>query len=124
MRQQRARTLSDDELIAELRQVPSRTGRSSVTVADLRQHSTLSERVYIARFGSWPAAVTAAGLTIAPRGRYWSNEELAANLRRIIQLHDRTPTPAEMDRPPSTITSGTYRRRFGDLARAREALKT
>jgi hypothetical protein len=26
--------------------------------------------------------------------------------------------------PPSTITSGTYRRRFGDLARARRALKT
>ena len=52
MRQQRARTLSDDELTTELRQVTARTGRLSVTVADLRTHSTLSERVYIARFGS------------------------------------------------------------------------
>ena len=70
-------------------------------------------------------ALAAAGLTIAPRGRrYWADDELAANLRQVIQLHGRTPTPAEMDRPPSTMTSGTYRRRFGDLARAREALET
>jgi hypothetical protein len=61
---------------------------------------------------------------IAPRGRYWSDDELAANLRQVVQRHGRTPIPAEMDRPPSTITSETYRRRFGDLARARAALKT
>jgi hypothetical protein len=64
------------------------------------------------------------GLTIAPRGQYWSDEELAANLRQVIQLHGRTPTLAEMDLPPSTITSGTYRRRFGDLTHARDTLKT
>lgn len=70
------------------------------------------------------AAVAAAGLTIALRGRFWSDDELAANLHQIVQLYGRTPTPAEMDRPPSTITSGTYRRRFAALAPAREVLRT
>ena len=93
-------------------------------MTDLKTHSTIGKRVYTARFGSWPAALAAAGLTLSPRGRYWSDQELATNQHRVMQLRGRTPTPAEMDRPPSTITSGTYRRRFGDLTRAREALKT
>ncbi len=61
----RAGRLSNDELLEGLRQVPTRTGRPYVIGADLRTHSTVSKRVYVARFGSWPAA----GLTIAPRGR-------------------------------------------------------
>ena len=90
-----------------------------MTGSDLRTHSTVSKRVYVARFGSWPAALAAAGLTISPRGRSWSDEELAANLSQVIQEHGRPPTLEDLDRPPSTITSGIYRRRFGDLAAQR-----
>jgi hypothetical protein len=67
-----------------LREVPTRTGRPYVTKSDLREHATHSESVYVARFGSRPAGVAAAGLPMAPRGRYWSDEELAANLRHMI----------------------------------------
>ena len=95
MRQQRARRLSDDDLITKLRRVLLRTGRPNVTVAELWKHSPLSERFYIGRFGSWPAALAAAGLEVTPLGRYWSDDELAANLRRVVQLHGRTPIPAE-----------------------------
>jgi hypothetical protein len=108
VRQQHARRLSNNEL----RQIPTRTGRPDLTGADLRARPTVSKRVYVSRFGSWPAALAAAGLTIAPRGRrYWSDELLAANLGRVIQEHGRTPILADLDRPPSSITSGTYRRR-------------
>lgn len=122
MRRDRPGALSDDELIADLRQIRSHTGRPYVTKPDVRQYAKNSERVYIARFGSWPAALAAAGLTIAPTGRSWSNDDLAANLRHLIQLYGRTPVSREMDRPPSMITFDTYRRRFGNLDHAKDAL--
>jgi hypothetical protein len=78
-------------------------------------------QVFQTRFGSWPAALAAAGMTVAPTGRSWTEAELAANLL-VIELHGRTPIPAEMDRPPSTVSSKTYRNRYGDLAQARTAL--
>ena len=69
MHEQRARTLNDAELLEELRQVPARTGRPHVTVADLRTHSTVGTRVFLDRFGTWPAALAPAGLTVSPVGR-------------------------------------------------------
>ncbi len=119
MRTQWARTLSDHELLAELQRVAQ---AGPVTVSGLRKHSALSERVFVARFGSWPAAVAAAGLTLSPRGRYWTDDQLAAILLEVVQRYGRTPTAAELDRPPSVVTSSTYRRRFGNLQRARQTL--
>src|SRR5215207_7703595 len=62
----------------------------------------------------------------------YTDAELVAEVRRVASMlpegaltasRFRTPTLAEMDLP-STITSGTYRRRFGDLTHARDAPKT
>lgn len=72
-----------DRQADEARRIATRTGRATVTVADLQTHSTvLGKRVLVARFGSWPAAVAATGLTIAPRGRYWTDEELRQTCSR------------------------------------------
>lgn len=124
MRQQRARTLTDAELLSELRRIAQVSGRPYVTRSELRRLSTVaSDVVYIGRFGSWPAALTAAGLTVAPRGRYWTDHDLETNLRTVIAHHRHPPMMADLDRPPSAITSNTYRRRYGSLQGALDKLK-
>lgn len=91
MRAQTARTLTNDQLLAELRRIADHTGRSYVTGLDLRAYSPVNKSVFIARFGTWPAALAAAGLNMAPRGRYYTDDNLAANLRAVIDVHGRTP---------------------------------
>lgn len=59
---------------------------------------------------------------MAPRGRYHTDGALAANLRTVINVHGRTPRLSEMDCLPSTITSKTYRDRYGTLEQARRTL--
>ena len=123
MRQQKARTMTDAELLNELRRIAARTGRLYVTRPELRTLSTVaSEAVYIRRFGSWPVALTAAGLTVAPTGRYWTDGQLLANLRAVAERNRRPLTLADLDRPPSTITSHTYRHRYGNLRNALDAM--
>lgn len=87
-----------------------------------RAYSPVNKSVFVYRFGSWPAALAAAGLTVAPRGRYHTDGALAANLRTVITVHGRTPRLSEMDCLPSTITSKTYRDRYGTLEQARRTL--
>lgn len=123
MRQQKARRLTDAQLLTELRRIAARTGRPYVTRHELRTLSAVaSEVVYIGRFGSWPAALTAAGLTVAPTGRYWTDNQLLANLRTVAETHRRPLALADLDRPPSTITSHTYRHRYGSLRNALDAI--
>ena len=124
MRQQKARRLTDVELLAELRRIAEVTGRLYVTRPELRTRSAMaSEVVYIRRFGPLPAALTAAGLTVAPSGRrYRTDDQLLTNLRSVVDAHGRTLTLADLDRPPSTITSHTYRHRYGSLRNALDAM--
>jgi hypothetical protein len=123
MQQQQARRMTNAELLAELRRIAARTGRPYVTRSELRTLSTVASAVvYVGRFGSWPAALNAAGLTVAPKGRYWTDDQLMANLRGVAEQRRRTLTLADLDRPPSTITSHTYRHRYGTLRNALDAM--
>lgn len=111
MRAQRSRRLSDEEVLAELRRLADADG--CITQSAVRQSALISTYTPTVRFGSWAAAVAAAGLHQSAMANRWSDAELGSNLHQLVQLYRRPPTLPEMRRPPSRADRATYVRRFG-----------
>jgi hypothetical protein len=106
--------LTDELLIAELQKVADRVGSGTITMANVRKHSeVMGVQVLVSRFGSFGAACAAAGLQPAKRANRWTDEDFATNFRLVERHLGRTPIRADMDRPPSTISSGSYVYRYG-----------
>lgn len=88
-----ADAIPEADLLADLRRVADRLGRSPSKrdYADLGEHSYAT---YHRRFGSWNAALAAAGLDIHTQHRPLDAETVAADLRRLA---------TDMGHPPSTV---------------------
>lgn len=126
MRTRPSQHLTDVQVLDELRRVARLAGRGgTVTVRDVALHSTvLGKSTVTDRFGSWAAAVEAAGLQVSRRGRGPLTEQnLAANLHAVWTHLGRRPTQADMRRPPSQISPEPYRKRYGGWTAAVQALR-
>lgn len=122
MLDQRAKNLSAEDVSTELRRIAELLGTNSLRLRDVSMHSNLmSERVILNRFGTWKAALEAAGLEILPKGRRWTDDDYFENLLDVWTYHGRVPKHAEMDQPPSRITSGGYEGKFGTWGKAKLA---
>jgi hypothetical protein len=80
MRRQPARTMTDAELIEELRAVARRKGGDILSVEEIERHSRISAAVLRTRFGSWSNALRAAGLHLSNHGRRYTDDECFENL--------------------------------------------
>lgn len=122
MRALRSRRMSDEQIVGELRRLAHPDGQ--ITMPALRGSPVISERVVTARFGSWPAAVAAAGLRQSRMANRWTEDQLSTNLETLLELYGRPPTSTEMRRPPSTINRTTYTNRFGSWPEVLEWFRT
>ncbi len=119
---QRGRSTTPADIVAELQRIADICGRRFITRQDLLKYGELvSERAVLNRFGSWKAALDAAGLELSKMGRRYHEDEYFENLLLVWTHHGRAPTYAEMDRLPSAISSGGYASRFGTWGRAKLA---
>jgi hypothetical protein len=121
MRTQQARSLSNDELLAELRRVSALNSQGVITRAIFDQQAICNSAALEDRFGSWGKAVSLAGAVLSPLGRRHSNEDYFENLLTVWTHHGRQPLLREMDAPPSRITSGGYEAKFGGWRKALRA---
>ncbi len=97
-------------------------GRKTITRAEFLEHSDLiGERALLNRFGSWKAALDAAGLELSTLGRRWTEDDYFENLLEVWTHHGKAPTYAQMNEPPSRITNGAYASRFGSWGKAKQA---
>jgi hypothetical protein len=112
------RTLSDDQLIEEMRRVSNVVGHPSVTVEDLNQHAVVGVASFRNRFGSLKAALRAAGLVEGILGRRYSDEECFENLFAVWTHFGRPPTYDEIKLPPSVVGPKAYTRRWRTWRRA------
>ena len=106
------RTLSDEQLIQEMRRVSEIVGRSSVTVEDIDQHSVVGPSSFRNRFGSIKAALRAAGLVEGILGRRYTDEECYENLLVVWTHFGRPPTYDEMKSTPSVVGPKAYTHRW------------
>lgn len=122
MRGQRARTLSDEELLDELRRVATLRGTKTLTREGFRVHAKgVSDAAIARRFGSWAEGLRKAGLEVSPLGRRWSDDDYFENVLAVWTHYGRPPRYAEMNLPPSRITAGAYEAKFGTWGRAKAA---
>jgi hypothetical protein len=119
------RDIPERTLVRDLRRVARRTGSRRVTGAVYRQHGAFGASTLIRRFGSWNAAVEAAGLGLTRRWKV-PNAVLLQNLAEVWRKLGRQPSCAELTKceDVSKFAGGTYRRRFGSWRNALSAFET
>ena len=104
--------ISDAELLADLRRVAELLGVKTLRYDEYPQHGRCASRTFATRFGSWNAALSAAGLEIGRRQDI-SEEELFENMEQVWTTLGRQPRREEMQKPLSAFSPNTYTRRFG-----------
>ena len=113
MRSQPGRAMSNAEILAQICNVAARLGKASLTGADIAANSEINQRLLKSRFGGVSKALRQAGIEQGNMGRRYTEDEVFQNLLEVWTHHGRQPTHSEMDRPPSTVGSNTYIKRYG-----------
>lgn len=103
-----ARSLSNDEIVTEIRRVAQLTGNGNLTADDLRQHAVIGVDAIRNRFGSLKAAFRAAGLLETAQGRRYTEEGCFENLLNVWTHYGRPPQYQEMKLPPSVVGPKAY----------------
>lgn len=107
-----------EELVAELHRVADELG-DPPTQNEMLTHGEYSSTTYENRFGTWTAAVEAAGLT--PRGRQdIPHDELLSELSRLENEIGRCPTVDDIVEV-SRYSQTAFLNEFGSIQRARDA---
>ena len=113
------RNISDDDLLSDLRRVASERSEQQVKQRTYKNHGKYGVTTIIRRFGSWNAAVGAAGLE-ATVERNISNEKLFSALYDLWVAIGRQPSYSEVQKPMCQFHVATYERRFGSWRQALE----
>ncbi|NTV33087.1 MAG: HNH endonuclease, partial [Deltaproteobacteria bacterium] len=90
---------SDDEILAEIKRVASKLGKSSLAQSEFNRHASFSGDTAAKHFGSWNAAVEAAGLDpIKPgpqvKAKRIDDDDLLLDLIRLYNEFGKPPTVA------------------------------
>lgn len=109
---------TDHELLDELRVVYGQLTGRPLTIDVFKPLGRMNPETIRRRFGSWSAALERAGLSVAPLGRRYFDEQYFENLLAVWAHYGRQPTYGEMDKPPSRIPSGAYEAKWGTWKKA------
>ncbi|MCX6340165.1 MAG: HNH endonuclease [Candidatus Aureabacteria bacterium] len=121
MRSQPGRTMSDEEILAQIRDVAARLDKACLSGADIVANSEISQSQLFRRFGSVSKALRQAGIKQVSHGRRHTEDEVFENLLEVWTHYGRPPTVSEMDKPPSTVGKNTYIHRYGGWRKALKA---
>lgn len=118
MKDQIARDMTDEQLVAELQRVASELQSEILARPDFNSRSDISSSAFSRRFGSWNKALRAAGLRPVNMGRRHTEDDYFENLLNVWTHFGRQPKCREMNSPLSVITSGAYEQRWGSWTKA------
>jgi HNH endonuclease/Homing endonuclease associated repeat len=118
------RNVPERELVRDLRRVARETGRRRVTSALYGEHGTFRPNTLARRFGSWNAALGAAGLPVTQRWKV-PDAVLLKNLADVWRRLGRQPTWRELTKRGgfSMFAGATYKRRFGSWHKSLRAFE-
>lgn len=104
---------TDEELLRYLREFSDKYNRPPTSHEISADESAPSPSPYYTRFGSWNAALEAAGLTPknAPNPEY-TDEELVDPFRKFADEHGRPPTTGEVQDNDAFPDPSTYYNHF------------
>lgn len=111
--------VSSEEIISDIRRVAKVVGKDVISFRLYSELGVYAPQTAALRFGTWNAALIAAGLEIASE-RNIADERLFENLMRLWEHYGRQPRFRELAFPPSVISSGPYQRRYHSWMKALE----
>ncbi len=114
------RNISNNDLLSDLCRVASEQSEAQVKQRTYKVHGRYGVTTIIRRFGSWNAAVKAAGLETTVE-RNVPNEKLFSALYDLWVTLGRQPSYSEVQRPPCLFHVTTFERRFGSWRQTLEA---
>lgn len=100
-----------EAVISELQRVAALLHTEKLGREEFERHSQFKQKAVGNAFGSWKAALAAAGLSQRAI-REPTDEEFFENLLTVWTHYGRAPRYAEMKRPPSHISGKAYARRW------------
>jgi hypothetical protein len=113
-----------DDIVADLKRVASTLDTSVLSQRAYAAAGSFSTTAIKDRFGSWNAAIAAAGLDANTKNKRITTEELFDNLREVWIARGRQPRKGEMVGPISKFTRDPYTKRFGSWLNAVRAFVT
>src|SRR5690349_2664834 len=116
------RNVPEQALLADLQRVAGQAKADSVTCPTYERLGQFNVTTILSRFGSWNAALTAAGLTIR-NVRNVPDDELFENFAEVWRKLGRQPVAYELVKRDglSRFSTTTYQRRFGTWNKALQA---
>jgi uncharacterized protein YejL (UPF0352 family) len=112
---------SDEQLLQILRDLANELGRSP-RAGEMQARSDLPSPItYRTHFGSWPAALEAAGLEPYRRSPVYSDEQLLQILRDLAAELGQTPVQRELQARQELPSPAVYTQRFGKWTAALQA---
>ena len=113
------RNVTDDELIADLRQAAGELHKNSITHREYDQRGKFNSHIFGRRFGGWLNALAKAGFQ-KTRNYNITDEEAFENLETIWMKLGRQPTREELCKPLSKFSGSFYEYRFDTWQNALE----
>lgn len=107
-----AQQMDRDRLVALVREVADTVGTKTLTQREFSKRTGLGLKLILARFESWRHVLAAAGLEQVPLGRRYTDAECFENVLALWAHYGRQPVFADLNKPPSTVGSKAYVRRW------------
>lgn len=106
-------SVSDERILSEIRRVMKKLGKSQLTMKEFDTYSSINSCTVARHFGSWNKALKIVGIE-SGNTLFYSHEVMMDNIREAWLKKGKQPTRRDMDdKSLSTISSGTYLRKFG-----------
>jgi hypothetical protein len=118
MKTQPAKSLSNEDLVAEMKRVHAIVGKEWLTSDDFNSYSVTSEEAIRRRFGSFRKGLETASIPHSPvKVRQFTDEQCFENIAAVWTHYGRPPKYREMFNEPSSVQGKTYVIRWGTWRR-------
>ncbi len=111
-------SLSRQDILDAIKRTAQKLHKDEITLRDFEAHSGLTGGPVRRVFGSWNAALKAAGVKQSGLGRRYTDEECFENLFELWAHYGRAPQHDEMNRSLSRVGAKAYVRRWGTWRKA------
>lgn len=109
----RVRVISRDQVIQAIRDYVAEDPGASVTQDCIAKRLGTQKSLLSQRFGKWANLLSEVGVSQAPLGRRYSDEECYENILALWTHYGRQPHFGELKHFPSTVGPKAYVRRWG-----------
>lgn len=110
--------LSREGILHAIKSTAQKIHKRELTLRDFEAHSGMTGGPVRRAFGSWSAALKAAGLNQSVLGQRYTDEQCFENMLALWTHYGRAPQHDEMNHPPSSVGAKAYVRRWGTWRKA------